>query len=82
MGRFESYLVENPEDRFSRDEAHFKNEDVEFEQRQRVIQRMQEQHGVWVSFGSKKLGMGGGWLCMCFTALPHILGHFGRGQLT
>ena len=22
------------------------------------------------------------WLCWCFTALRHILGHFGRGQLT
>ena len=21
------------------------------------------------------------WLCWCFTALRHILGHFGRGQL-
>ena len=23
-----------------------------------------------------------GWLYLCFTALRHILGHFGRGQLT
>ena len=23
-----------------------------------------------------------GWLCWCFTFLRHILGHFGRGQLT
>ena len=23
-----------------------------------------------------------GWLCWCVTALRHILGHFGRGQLT
>ena len=36
----------------------------------------------WSEIGTYTAGFGLVWFDFCFTALQHILGHFGRGQLT
>ena len=95
-GRFESYLVENPEDRFFRDKAHFKPKQsvgeakLKFSKRTLLDtpnQNLPSSCGLYQHNSSKENSVMSaltnvGWLCWCFTALQHILGNFGQSQLT